>query len=290
MKLIADSGSTKTTWILLEGDTVKNTITTSGLNPYFHNSESIETVIKADLAPFLVENQLNEVHFYGAGCSTSYNNNMISNAIRIFYRNARVYVYHDILGAARALFGDGNGIACILGTGCNSCYFDGTNTFSPIDSLGYLFGDEGAGSYLGKLFMGAYLKKELPADLREAFDERYRYSLEDILNSLYNQPSPNRFLASFSHFLSPNREHPFVRNLLICSFLDFFHSHICKYENYLTTDIGFIGSIAECYSEVLGYVAKEEQVEITRILSSPMEGLIEYHTKENSENIRVGIF
>ena len=277
MKLIADSGSTKTTWILLEDGKVKNTITTCGLNPYFHNSESVEAVIRADLAPFLVEYHIKEVHFYGAGCSTDYNNNMITDAIRVFFRKSKVYVYHDILGAARALFGDSRGIACILGTGCNSCYFDGTGTWSPVDSLGYLFGDEGAGSYLGKLFLGAYLKKELPADLRDAFDNHYGFSLEDILNSLYNKPSPNRFLASFSLFMSPNREHPFIQKILLQSFSDFFHAHIKKYEDYQTVPVGFIGSIASCYSEILERVADREGVKIARILSSPGEGLIEYH-------------
>ncbi|MEI7727487.1 MAG: hypothetical protein WCK09_20425 [Bacteroidota bacterium] len=282
MRLIADSGSTKTTWILIEGEVVKNTITTCGLNPYFHNSETVEAVIMADLAPFLVENHIKEIHFYGAGCSTAYNNNMISDALRVFFRNSAIFIYHDILGAARALFGDGSGIACILGTGCNSCFFDGSNTMSPIDSLGYLFGDEGAGSYLGKLFLGAYLKKKLPTDLRDAFDKQYGFTLEDILNSLYNKPSPNRFLASFSLFLSPNREHPFVQQLLLRSFQDFFDAHIRKYENYRSASIGFIGSIAHCYSEVLMKVAAQERVKITRILSSPVEGLVEYHAMLNS--------
>jgi glucosamine kinase len=277
MKLIADSGSTKTTWILLEGDVVKSTITTCGLNPYFHTSESVEAVLRADLAPFLVAYQIKEVHFYGAGCSTTYNNNMISDGIRVFFRKSLIFIYHDILGAARALFGDGKGIACILGTGCNSCYFDGSNTFSQVDSLGYLFGDEGAGSYLGKLFLGSYLKKDLPEDLRRAFEKQYGYSLEDILNSLYNKPSPNRFLASFSLFLSPNREHPFIQDLLLRSFRDFFDAHIRKYEGYRSAGIGFIGSIAHCYSEFLTRVAEEEGVKITRILPSPADGLVEYH-------------
>ncbi|MCX6268313.1 MAG: hypothetical protein NTW16_13295 [Bacteroidetes bacterium] len=277
MTLIADSGSTKTTWILLGGEKVKNTITTSGLNPYFHNSETIEAVIRADLAPFVVADHIHDIHFYGAGCSTGYNNGLIRDALHKFFRNSKVSVYHDILGAARALFGDSRGIACILGTGCNSCFFDGSDTHSPIDSLGYLFGDEGAGSYLGKLFLGAYLKKELPADLREAFIRHYGYTLEDILNSLYNKPSPNRYLASFSLFLSPNRKHPFVEKLLLRSFQDFFAAHIRKYEDYRTTSIGFIGSIAFAYQEILKQVAHEEHVEITRILSSPVEGLVEYH-------------
>ncbi len=277
MKLIADSGSTKTTWVLLEGAEVKSKMITSGLNPYFNDSQRVEAVLQADLVPFLVEYQISEIHFYGAGCSTRYNNNMISDAIRIFFRKPKIFVYHDILGAARALFGDGKGIACILGTGCNSCYFDGTGTFSKIDSLGYLFGDEGAGSYLGKLFLGAYLKKELPADLRNTFDQHYNYTLEDILNSLYNKPSPNRFLASFSQFLSPNREHPYVQQMLLRSFRDFFDAHIRNYEHYQTADIGFIGSIAYHYSEFLMKIASQEEVKITRILSSPIEGLVEYH-------------
>lgn len=279
MILIADSGSTKTTWVLLEGDKVKNTITTAGLNPYFHTSESVEAEIRAGLAPYLVEYHIKEVHFYGAGCSTEYNNNMISDAVRVFFRNTRVSVYHDILGAARALFGNGRGIACILGTGCNSCYYDGSGTWSPVESLGYLFGDEGAGSYLGKLFLGAYLRKELPPELKTAFDKHYGYSLEDILNSIYNKPFPNRFLASFSLFLSPNREHPFIQDLLLRSFRDFFDAHIRKYEGYRATGIGFIGSIAYCYSEVLERVAGMEGVKITRILPSPVEGLVEYHRR-----------
>jgi glucosamine kinase len=277
MKLIADSGSTKTTWILLEHNKVKNTIGTGGLNPYFHNSESVEAVLMADLVPFVVEDNIREVHFYGAGCSTEYNNNMILDAILLFFRKADVFIYHDILGAARSLFGNRQGIACILGTGCNSCYFDGVTAHSKIDSLGYLFGDEGAGSYLGKLFMGAYLKKELPDDLRQMFDRQFGLTLEDILNSLYNKPSPNRFLASFSLFLSPNREHPFVKGLIQQSFQDFFNTHIKKYDGYKTCPIGFIGSIAYIYSEILYGVAIREDVAISRILSSPIEGLIEYH-------------
>jgi len=280
MKLIADSGSTKTTWCLLEGETIKTEITTCGLNPYFHNPESVEAVIRADLAPYLIESHIREIHFYGAGCSTDYNNRLIEDSLHQFYKNADIRVYHDILGAARALFGNHDGVACILGTGCNSCYYDGNKTFSPIDSLGYLFGDEGAGSYLGKLLLGAYLKKELPDELRQAFDKQYNFTLEDILNSLYNKPSPNRFLASFSYFISNHRNHPFVNQILQKSFRDFFQAHILKYENYETTSIGFIGSIAYRYLEELTEVALEFNVEISKVLTSPMEGLIGYHLKD----------
>ena len=277
MKLIADSGSTKTTWLIHDGNSVTATISTAGLNPYFHNTGSIETVLQEGLAPALKEVNIREVHFYGAGCSTESNNRMVADAIDRILPGVPVTVLHDILGAARALFGDGAGIACILGTGCNSCFYNGNTTVSPIDSLGYLFGDEGAGSYLGKLFLGAYLRKELPADLRKAFDEQYGYTLENILHALYNQPAPNRYLASFSLFLSPFRSHPFVSGIIECSFRDFFSAHIRKYDGYKSLQTGFIGSIAYHYREFLEKVANEEGVVISRILSSPAEGLAEYH-------------
>jgi glucosamine kinase len=281
MKLIADSGSTKTTWILLDGKKVKKTITTSGLNPYFHNSESVEAVIRADLAPYLVEYHIREIHFYGAGCSTAYNNRMISDAIRIFFRNSHVCIYHDILGAARALFGNGEGIACILGTGCNACYYDGSATFSKVDSLGYLFGDEGAGSYLGKTFLAAYLRKQLPPDLRDEFDEKYHFTLEDILNSLYNLPSPNRFLASFSEFIAPRQAHPFLYQLIRNSFLAFFDAQIRQYENYRSLPVSFIGSIAFYYREILKQAASAEGIRTGRILQNPAEGLVTYHSLQD---------
>lgn len=277
MILIADSGSTKTSWVLLENGQVKQTIGTGGLNPYFHNSESVEAVLKADLVPFVVADNIRDVHFYGAGCSTEYNNSMICDAILLYFRKANIYIYHDILGAARALFGTGEGIACILGTGCNSCYFDGTKPHSKVDSLGYLYGDEGAGSYLGKMFMGAYLKRKLPLDIRCEFDATYNYSLEDILNSIYNRPFPNRFLASFSEFMVSRKDHPYLHQLIRDSFLAFFDAQIRQYDHYKTLPVSFIGSIAFYYQDILKQLAAEEGIRIGRILQNPIEGLIEYH-------------
>ncbi|HNY02492.1 MAG TPA: ATPase [Bacteroidales bacterium] len=278
MILIADSGSTKTTWTRTGGSQPAVTLTTGGLNPYFHTRDSVKEVIREGLTEWKKDAGIEEIHFYGAGCSTVDNNRMISDALKEFFGNPEVFVYHDILGAARALFGRGSGIACILGTGCNSCYYDGDQTFEVVDSLGYLFGDEGAGSYLGKLFLGAYLRKELPADLRNDFDHQYALSLETILNSLYNKPSPNRFLASFSHFLAPRKEHPYVHALLKRSFRDFFEAHIRKYQGYPSAEVGFIGSIAHIYRDVLEEVAREEHTRITRILPSPLDGLVAFHS------------
>jgi len=226
MILIADSGSTTTYWTLLEENKVKLEINTQGLNPYFTSPELMKEIISKDLVPTLTCDTVTSIFIYGAGCSTAKNNSLVRLQVQGFLRNAEINVYHDILGAARALFGDHEGIACILGTGCNSCFYDGKEVYSRIPSLGYLFGDEGAGSNIGKKLIGRYLKGELPEEIRMAFDERYHYSLEDILNSLYNKPFPNRFLASFSLFLLEHTGHPYIHDLIYSSFLEFFEAHV----------------------------------------------------------------
>ena len=277
MKIIADSGSTKTTWALIENGELKNVIPTPGLNPYFHTSESIEAVLQADLLPFLTSDFIKEIHFYGAGCSTENNNSMLADSMKLFFRKAEVFIYHDILGAARALFGHTRGIACILGTGCNCCYYDGVNIESKVSSLGYLFGDEGAGSYLGRTFMEKYLKKKLPLDIRSEFDDIYKFTLEDILNSVYNRPSPNRWLASFSEFLAPRQNQPFIKELVVNSFHAFFEEQVSKYDNFRDVPVSFVGSIAYHYKDILAETAENEGIRVESILQSPLEGLISYH-------------
>lgn len=277
MILIADSGSTKTTWVLTEDGVVKNRIETAGLNPYFHTSESVEAVLMADVEPYITGDHVREVHFYGAGCSTENNDRMIREALALIFRKAEIGIWHDILGAARALFGHSRGIAGILGTGCNSCYYDGQSVHMGVDSLGYLFGDEGAGSYLGKQLLGRYLKKQLPEDLKTAFDNHYGLTLEDILNALYNRPFPNRFLASFSHFLAPRQEHPVIRKMIKDSFLAFFEAQIHHYPDYQTLQVSFTGSIAWYYRLLLTETAEEKGVTIGTIMKDPMEGLLRFH-------------
>lgn len=277
MELITDSGSTKAVWALIERDTVKKTIQTSGLNPYFHTSETVESVLKKELVPFLIVKFISGIHFYGAGCSTEKKNRMIKDVLGSIFYKAEINIYHDILGAARALFGKEQGIAGILGTGCNSCFYDGNEIFTKVPSLGYLFGDEGAGSYLGKIFMEKYLKKKLPAEIEKAFDDKYGFSLEDILNTLYNRPFPNRFLASFSEFIEPLQRHPFLQKMIKSSFDAFFEEHILKYDNLHQVPVSFVGSVAHFYKEILMESAKEHEINVGTILQSPLEGLIKFH-------------
>jgi glucosamine kinase len=277
MVLIADSGSTKTTWALLEKGELKKKIQTPGLNPYFHTSETIEATLLADLVPNLSCDYVREIHFYGAGCSTENNNDMLKESMKIFFRKADIFIYHDILGAARALFGRKTGIACILGTGCNSCYYDGYQVESKVSSLGYLFGDEGAGSNLGKIFIEKYLKNKLPDDIRNEFTSIYKFTLEDILNSIYNRPFPNRWLASFSEFIAPRQNHPFIYDMVKRSFNAFIEEQVSWYENYKKVPVSFVGSIAFFYKEILLKTAKEAGITVETILRSPLEGLITYH-------------
>ena len=282
MLLIADSGSTKTQWVQLEGRNRKNDIWSAGLNPYFHNSESMEAVLQAELIPFLVADFVKEIHFYGAGCSTENNNAMVSDVLKRFFHKAEVFIYHDILGAGRALFGPEEGIACILGTGCNACYYDGKESHPIVSSLGYLFGDEGAGSNLGKTFMTKYLKNQVPEELRRCFDEKYNFTLEDILNAVYNRPFPNRFLASLSEFLAPNQAHPYVHDLVLYSFNAFFEAQVKQFPGFERQMVSFVGSIAWYYKDILMESIGLNGIRAGKILQCPMDGLIGYHLHQST--------
>lgn len=279
MILISDSGSTKTLWSLIQNGKQDKVIQTQGLNPYFTPPELMQDIIHNELIHKILSTDISHIYFYGAGCSTEKNNALIRNQLQHFFREAHIEVFHDILGAGRALFGREQGIACILGTGCNSCFFDGEEVFPQIPSLGYLYGDEGAGSYLGKEFLGRYLQNELPEQIKTAFDNRYHYTLEDILNSLYNKPFPNRFLASFSLFLKGHLEDPYIYDLIYQSFIKFIQVHIIKYDQYGSYPIGFIGSIAYQYQEVLHEAAQSYALSLSKILQTPLEGLVEYHSR-----------
>jgi N-acetylglucosamine kinase-like BadF-type ATPase len=238
----------------------------------------IRQILETELVHNLSTEEITHVYFYGAGCSTSNNRNMIRSSLLLYFPGAHAEVHHDVLGSARALLGNEKGIACILGTGCNSCYYDGTEVFSVIPSLGYLFGDEGAGSYLGKKLIGAYLKNELPAELHKAFTERYLFSLEDILNSLYNKPFPHRYLASFSYFIKDHISHPWFHDLVSGSFTDFFTTHIIRYENHSVLPVGLVGSVAFQYRDILQDVAAGYGINPVKILSSPVDGLVGFHS------------
>lgn len=277
MILIADSGATKAEWVAIHPDHDTEVFETPGFNPYFSDTEFIENVIEKDLVPFLETSHINEIYFYGAGCSTIAKCTIVENALIKEFPNAHVEIYHDLLGAARALLGNSEGIACILGTGSNSCYYDGENVVENISSLGYLFGDEGSGAYLGKTFLRDYLKGYTPKNIRKAFFDRYGFSLENILDAVYNQTHPNRFLASFAEFIGEHRENSYIRKIIEKNFDDFFKQQVTRYSSYRDVPVSVVGSVGYHFSDILKEVAANHDVKTGKIDKSPIAGLVDYH-------------
>ena len=279
MKLIADSGSTKTDWAIIDDGKAVRMIATSGINPYYLSSESIREIITRELVPHTEPGKIREIFFYGAGCSTENKTAVLKEHLKEHYHDAGISINHDILGAARALNGRKPGIACILGTGSNSCVYDGEKVVGNISSLGFIFADEGSGAYLGKNFLFRYFRKQLPQEIQADFENEFHLSLENILDAVYNQPKPGRFLASFSKFMARHKEHPYIRTFLRDAFSEFLKNQVMQYPEYEKYPVNFTGSIAFVYSDILHEAAVLCNINIGRILKSPIEGLIEYHTK-----------
>ncbi len=276
VKLIVDSGSTKAEWCLLNGNK-KKTVLTQGMSPYFVNSEQVQEIIKKDIFPKFKNVEVDELHFYGTGCANPANVKMLKSAFGKMFPAAAVTVEHDLMGAARALCGDTKGVACILGTGSNSCYYNGKKIVKNSPGLGYALGDEGSGAYLGKKVIQYYLYKTFDADLMERFDIKFATNSVEILDAVYKQPLPNRYLASFAIFLAENRGHYMIENIIEDGFNDFFFNHVYKYSESWTLPVHFVGSVAYGFRDVIKEMCGSYELELGNIIKNPMEGLVEYH-------------
>lgn len=278
MILIADSGSSKTDWLLINGNN-STFINTTGINAYYMSNEAITNALKGELAPLVPVDDIKRIYFYGSGCSTKTKCDKISHILTSVFPNSIAEVNHDMLAAARALCIDKPGIACILGTGSNSCVYDGSKITRQMVSLGYFFGDEGSGTHLGKLLITDYLKGEMPAHISEMLTKEYNLSLEFILDNIYNHTFPNRFLASFSKFIERNIVDHYLTNLVAYSFKEFFKVGIMKFTDYKSMDVSFVGSIAYYFQDILLKVAAENSITVAKVQRSVIEGLKEYHTE-----------
>lgn len=275
MIVIADSGSTKTDWCLVEeGESILR-FTTRGTNPFFQTEEEIRKEIEAGLLPALKGLNPTAVYFYGAGCAFPEKNEMIRRAIHR-YLPVLVEVGSDLLAAARALCGDQPGIACILGTGSNSCQYDGKEIVKNISPLGFILGDEGSGAVLGKLLIGDVLKDQLPPALKDQFLSEYELTPALIMDRVYRQPFPNRFLAGFSPFIRKHLDEPAVWEMVTRSFLAFFVRNVKQYD-YPDLPVHLVGSVAWHYQSVLKEIAFDLNIRLGTIAQSPMEGLLAYH-------------
>lgn len=277
MILIADGGSTKTDWRLIKEGREYKQVQTPGFNPYLVGSEEIEALLWKELQPYIDNNAVSTVYYYGAGCSTPVKNQIVETAFEKIFPNARLHISHDLLAAAHALCGDKEGIAAILGTGSNSCYYDGNEIKDGIFSLGYFFGDEGSGAYLGKQLLTAHLHKELPGEIEIKFKEEYPKSLESILDAVYTKPAPSRFLASFSRFINNNREHPYIYNLVAEAFRAFYRYQVCCYARHKEVPVHFAGSVAYHYQDIITRVGLEYGIKTGKFIQAPIDGLVEYH-------------
>lgn len=275
--LIADSGSTKTEWCLLVGKT-KKTFTSQGLSPYFLTTRQIQDILETELKPKMKNVLPDTIFFYGTGCSNPANKKHVQDALKNVFGKASIKVDHDLLGAAKALCGDKKGIACILGTGSNSCFYNGKKIVKNSPGLGFILGDEGSGAYLGKKVIQYYLYNTFDADLMDRFKAKFNTSDIEILDSVYKQPLPNRYLATYTSFLVENRGHYMIENIIEDAFNDFFFHHIYKYSESWKMPINFVGSVAYGFRDILKDMCTAYELQLGQVIKRPMDGLIKYHS------------
>lgn len=274
--LIADSGSTKCEWYLLQNEKKKKIITT-GISPYFLNAEQIENLLQKELLPKIKTAVIRQIFFYGTGLKDNANKMLIQTVLKKIFPGCFVEVETDLLAAARALCQNEKGICCILGTGSNSCYYNGKKIVKNSPGIGYVLGDEGSGAYLGKKVIQYFLYKTFDEELMLAFNKKYNITAEEILMHVYRQPQPNRYLASFAIFLAENRGHYMIENIIEDGLNDFFFTHLNKYNESFLYPVNFTGSIAFGFKDALKTLCSSYQMEMGVVLKQPMGGLIKFH-------------
>lgn len=273
--LIADSGSTKVDWRALMADGTVKSINTEGINPVFQSQEQIIGIFREKLLPGLGSG-VGEIFFYGAGVLSEEISNTLSACFKSVFPDSVCHAASDVLAAARALCGHRAGIACIMGTGSNSCLYNGSEVVKNVKAGGFILGDEASGGVLGRKLLSDFIKGLLPEEIESEFVKRYDLDYRKIVQKVYKEPLPSRFLASFSPFINEFRSHPHIEKLLRTSFEEFFIRNIYSYD-YKNYDVSLVGSIAYYYEDILREVAADKGVRIGRILKAPIGGLVEYH-------------
>jgi N-acetylglucosamine kinase-like BadF-type ATPase len=277
MLIIADSGSTKTDWKLIDEEGQIASIHSLGLNPSTQDSALIISELTKTFSDKKVNQSVQQIYYYGAGCWNEKTCNIITHALQQIFPKAKSAVTNDLLGASRAVCGKEAGIACILGTGANSCLFDGENIIDNVPALGYIMGDEGSGAYLGKRLLSAYFYRELPADLKDKLQQQYEVSKKALIENVYQGKRGNRYLAQFARFVIKEQKHPFIQLLIKDAFQLFIEKQVLKYEKAKDLPIHFVGSIAFYLEDILNKVLIDKQLNIGKIIQQPIDGLIHFH-------------
>lgn len=277
MILIADGGSTKTDWALVDGKNIKTTFSTRGMNPYNVSAQTMKNEIETKILPNVCVKDVDEIFIYASGCSAKVKQDEVVEWFRPYFQSAKICVEGDLLGAARATCGRNAAIAAILGTGSNSCLYDGENIVENVASLGYVLCDEGAGTNIGRLVLRDYLRGRMPEDLMQKFAEQYPGEESDFLNKLYKEETPNYYVASFARFAIENKSMPYCKGVIMQAFDSFFKEQITYYTSYNKYVINVVGSIACLATEELKEVAKKYNMEINNVVKAPLKALVEYH-------------
>jgi N-acetylglucosamine kinase-like BadF-type ATPase len=277
MRIIADSGSTKTNWHVLHPDGKTERFETIGLNPFIVRTGQVYKEIKSKFPKHLKALRVREIYFYGAGCSAQPQKDKIFAGLERYFPATIIHVHHDLLAAARALWGKSHGLIAIIGTGSSTALYDGEKVSEQIPSLGYILGDEGSGAYIGKLLLKSYLENELPVPLAKKFYKYHQQDLHEILENIYSGDYPNRFMGEFTHFIKENLDNSALEALVRSAFDAFFRKQILKYQNHNNYKLRCLGSVAYHFQEILMASADAHGVELVEILQDPLPRLIEYH-------------
>jgi glucosamine kinase len=281
MILIADSGGSKTDWRLIQKDGSIGQASAPGFNPYYQPIEDLKRNVQEILLPKINEDPVQKIFFYGAGVSSVKNQLTIKSAFLEFFPEAQIEIGWDLLAAARALCGHEPGIACIMGTGSNSCLYDGEKIIANVANLGWILADEGSGANIGRKFLVDYLRKVMPEKLADQFHQRFPLSREEFLEKVYQQEKPSAFLASFAKFIFQHLDDRYCYKLIYDSFAEFYENNVMKYDNYQNLKVHFTGSIAFYFSDILRQVANDKGITVKNILEGPIAGLTLFHQGDN---------
>lgn len=278
MIAIAESGSSKCEWTIMNNDGHQIlSIRTQGFNPYFHTAEVVLMTLKNHIEFEGYINDIEKVFFYGAGCSSESLNRIIYNGLSGFFTSADILVDHDLLAAAYSVYAGKPVISCIMGTGTNSCYFDGHDLKESQHALGFILGDEAGGAYFGKQLLTDYFYHKLPECIQEDFTKTFGLTWDDAVNKIYGNQHANVFLASFMPFIAGYREHEYVKNMIRCGFSSFIDIHVKSYEEATECEIGFVGSIAFVFRDILDEELQRNGLKLSRVIKSPIQELVNYH-------------
>jgi glucosamine kinase len=285
MILIADSGGSKTDWRLVKNNGTIGQASSPGFNPYYQPADDLVKSVGEILLPEAKQanETVTEIYYYGAGVSSEKNQESVRNVLHQFFPEAKIEIGWDLIAAARALCGHEPGIACIIGTGSNSCLYDGEKIVENVANLGWILADEGSGANIGKKFLIDYLRGQMPSELAEQFRARFPQSREEFLEKIYQQEKPSAFLGSFTKFIFQHLKEPYCYKLVYNSFGEFYENNVMKYPNYRNLKVHFTGSVAFYFSDLLRQVANDKGITVKNILEAPIAGLTLYHTQTKAQ-------